>query len=476
MTHSIAKSTAFMTVASIGQKLIAFVYFTLIARSVGVENTGKYFLALSFTTIFVVLVDLGMTNVLVREAARVQENIQKYISTILSVKLILGIVAYALVFLVSQTLYSDVELQHMILLSGLTMLFDSFNLTVYGVLRAIGDLRFESISITISQFLSLVLGGIFLLFHLPLIYLILAFTIPSALNAIYAAYTVYHQYRVSPIPQFDKKTFWYLWKITLPFALAAIFARVYSYIDSVLLGRMLGSTAVGYYSTPYKITYAFQFIPLALTAAVYPRLSEYFVHQKAKLATVIVDSLKYLLIVAVPIAIGIAILAKPLILFLYHEEFLPSVVPLQIIILSLIFSFASFPIGAALNAGNKQTTQTTIVGVVMVVNIIMNVMLIPILGVPGAALSALVGNFLLTALGYWYLPHVVPINHRIFFFTFFKIMVSGGVMGMVVYGISHMTHFLFAIPVGAMVYGIMILVTRTLTLPELREAVRVLKK
>lgn len=476
MSHSIAKNTAFMTIASIAQKIISFVYFTLIARSITPEGTGKYFLALSFTTIFVVLVDLGMTNVLVREAARVRENIQKYISTVLFAKLILGVLVYALVIGVSSVLYPDVELQHMIWLSGVTMLFDSFNLTVYGVLRAIGDLRFESLSITASQFLSLLLGGVFLFFHLPLIYLILAFTIPSAVNAVFAATMVYRRYQVKPFPHFDKKTFLFLWGIAIPFALAAIFARVYGYIDSLLLGHLLGSEAVGFYSIPYKVTFAFQFVPLALTAAVYPRFSEYFVHQKERFSTILHDSIKYLLIVAVPIAFGIAVLARPIIVLLYKEQYLPSVLPLQIIILSLIFSFISFPIGAALNAGNKQVTQTTIVGVVMVINIIMNLILIPQVGVVGAAISAFVGNFLLTSIGYCFLPAVVPVDHQKFLITFFKILFSGLVMGGAVYGVNALGHLFASILVGVMVYGIMVLMTRILTPLEIKEAVRVLRK
>lgn len=476
MSHSVAKNAAFMTVASIAQKVISFVYFTLIARSIGVEGTGKYFLALSFTTIFVVFVDLGLTNVLVREAARVREHIQKYVSTILSVKLVLGVLAYVAVFWVSKKLYPDTELRSMILLSGVTMLFDSFNLTVYGVLRAIGDLRFESLSITFSQFASLILGSIFLFFHLPLIFLILAFTIPSALNAMYASYTVFHRYQVTAVPRFDAPTFVWLSKITIPFALAAIFARVYSYIDTLLLGHFLGSEAVGFYSTPYKITFAFQFIPLALTAALYPRLSEYFVHHKEKFSVILTDSLKYLLIVSVPIAIGIAVLARPLIVLLYKEDFLPSVLPLQIIIVSLIFSFASFPVGAALNAGNKQVTQTTIVGIVMVVNIIMNVILIPKIGVVGAALSALIGNILLTVIGYYFLHTIVVLNHKNFFFTCAKVLLSGLVMGLVVYFVNDRTNLFSAIVSGAFVYTGLVLRFRCITVPELQEAFRLLKK
>lgn len=473
MSHSIAKNTAFMTIASIFQKIIAFLYFTLIARSIAPEGTGKYFLAMSFTTIFVVLVDLGMTNVLVREGARVKENMQKYVSTVLFIKLILGVVAYGAVILVSSALYPDAELQHMIWLSGVTMLFDSFNLTVYGVLRAIGDLRFESVSITVSQFLSLILGSIFLFLKLPIIFLILAFTIPSALNAVFATTMVYRKYHVKPFPQFDSSTFSLLWKITLPFALAAIFARVYGYIDSILLGRLLGATAVGFYSIPYKITFAFQFIPLALVAAVYPRFSEYFVHNKEKFSTVLHDSMKYLLLVATPIGIGIAVLARPLILILYTQKYAESIVPLQILIVSLIFSFISFPIGAALNAGNKQVTQTTIVGLVMVINILMNLSLIPLMGVSGAAVSALVGNFLLTAIGYSFLRKVTPINHRKFAFTFVKILLSGLVMGVVVFefttALSRLPYLIVSLPLGAFVYGIMILLTRTVTIPEIKE-------
>jgi len=465
-----------MTLASIAQKVISFVYFTLIARSIGVDGTGKYFLALSFTTIFVVFVDLGLTNVLVREAAKLKENIQKYVSTILAVKLLFGVLSYGTVILIAYFLYPDLELRHMIYLSGLTMLFDSFNLTIYGVLRAIGDLRFESFSITASQFLSFLFGGIFLWLELPIIFLILAFTLPSALNAIFAGVVAHKWYGIKPLPRFEKKTFTFLWKITIPFALAAIFARVYGYIDSILLKEMLGDTAVGWYSTPYKITYAFQFLPLALVAAIYPRMSEYFVSNKEKLATILHDSIKYLFVVSVPIAFGIGVLAPDIILFLYGVDYLPSVLPLQILIMGLIFSFVGFPIGACLNACNKQSTQTTIVGIVMVVNILLNLALIPRIGVSGAATAALVGNTLLSLLGYFFLPKIAPIDHVKYFSTFVRVMFCGMTMGLIVYGVNLYSNIFVSIVVGAVVYIGMIFVTRLITKAEVLEAVQVMKK
>ncbi len=67
---SLFKNTSFMLVASIGQKIISLVYFALIARLLGPEQTGLYTSVLATSTIAVVFVDLGLTNVFIRDTAR----------------------------------------------------------------------------------------------------------------------------------------------------------------------------------------------------------------------------------------------------------------------------------------------------------------------------------------------------------------------------------------------------------------------
>ncbi len=93
-----------MTIASIGQKVVAFFYFTLIARMIGAEDLGKYFFSLSFVAIFVIFIDLGITNVLIREGAKVRDKIQTYFSTIISTKLVLAVVVYIIVIVSIQVL------------------------------------------------------------------------------------------------------------------------------------------------------------------------------------------------------------------------------------------------------------------------------------------------------------------------------------------------------------------------------------
>ncbi len=472
---SITRNTAYMTMASIGQKIISFVYFTMIANHLGAEKTGKYFFALAFTTVFVVFVDLGLTSVLVRESAKHKEKIQSYFSTILSVKIVLGVLTYIAAIVTINLMGYPEETKYLVYLSGVTMLFDSLHLSLYGVLRAIGNLKYEAIGIVCSQLLTLGLGVTFLYLNFPLIYLILAFTVASFFNVVYVTCVLYKKYKINLTPHYEKAVFKHIAIIAIPFAFAAVFARVYSYIDSILLSKLAGDTAVGWYSIPYKITYAFQFFPLALMAVLYPKFSEYFVENKQKLAFIFERGVKYLLILVVPITFGIGVLASDIFSALFSAEYASSVLPLRILLLGLVFSYLSFPIGGFLNACNKQVTQTVIVGSVMVINIIANILLIPKYGVVGAATSAFIGNMFLTILGYIFVPKIAKISHSFILKSIFQIGVSGLVMALVVWAADIYYHFIFAIIVGALIYAMMLFVTGAVTKKQIKEAILMVK-
>jgi len=476
MGTSIAKNTAFMTIASIGQKIVSFAYFTLIARFIGVEGTGKYFFALSFTTVFVVFVDLGLTNVLVREAAKMKQKVQEYFSTVLSVKMILGVVSYVALIATVYLLGKDGETRELVMLSGVTMLFDSLHLSLYGVLRAIGELKYEAISIVASQLITLSLGSVFLYLQMPLIYLILAFTVSSVLNVVFASFILVKKFEIRILPKFNKDIFVHLGRIAIPFAIAAVFARVYSYIDTILLSTMVGDAEVGIYSVPYKLTFAFQFIPLALIAALYPRFSEHFAHNREKLAYLFERGMKYLMIIAFPIVVGIGVLANDIIVTVFSDQYQASVLPLQILLMGLLFSYLSFPIGAFLNACNKQVTQTVITGIILVVNVAVNVVLIPVYGAVGAAIAATIGNILLTVLGYVVVPKIARVSHSFLLKTVFQLMIASIVMGGLVWRTNSQFHFIFAIIVGALVYPIMLFATGAITREQLKEAMQLVRK
>ncbi|MBU1160908.1 oligosaccharide flippase family protein, partial [Patescibacteria group bacterium] len=57
---NITKNTSYLAIALILQKIISFSYFTILVRNLEPESLGKYFFAISFTTIFAIFIDIGM--------------------------------------------------------------------------------------------------------------------------------------------------------------------------------------------------------------------------------------------------------------------------------------------------------------------------------------------------------------------------------------------------------------------------------
>lgn len=67
---NIAKNTSYLTLALVIQKVISFLYFVILARNLDPEFLGKYYFAISFTTIFAIFIDFGLVNYLTRETAK----------------------------------------------------------------------------------------------------------------------------------------------------------------------------------------------------------------------------------------------------------------------------------------------------------------------------------------------------------------------------------------------------------------------
>src|SRR3989338_3989417 len=101
---NIAKNTSYFTLALVLQKVISFTYFVLIARALGPEDLGKYYFAISFASIFSILIDLGLTNVLTREIAKTKDKANAYLGACLAIKLPLSVLTGLLIIILANLL------------------------------------------------------------------------------------------------------------------------------------------------------------------------------------------------------------------------------------------------------------------------------------------------------------------------------------------------------------------------------------
>lgn len=466
--YSVAQNTSFLTIASVLQKAISFVYFTVIARIVGVENTGQYFFAIAFTAIFAVIADFGLSSVLTRETARQTDKAQAYFNTVFWSKFTFGLVVYVLVIIAANLLQYPMLTKILIYLSGITMFFDNLHATNYSVFRAKKNLIYESVGIVGAQVVTLIIGTAALFMGWPLYWLILAYAIPSFLNFIYTTIFLKKRYRMSYAPAWSKTIFKYFLVMAAPFALAGLIGRLHSYSDSLLMSKMLSPQELGWWSVPYKITFAFQFLPVALSASVYPVVSELYIKDKQEIARLFYKSWHYLLLLAAPICFGILALARPIIMLVYGPDYAPSVPVLSFLLPGMLFAFLALVNGSFLNAINRQKIQTLVIGISLILSISLNIVLLPRMGIMGAAVASLISHSIFCFLGYFFLRKFIGVRFIELLKSMVAIVGSAIVMGLAVYFLSTKINFLFTIPIGAMIYVGLLFLSGGLSLEMLK--------
>jgi O-antigen/teichoic acid export membrane protein len=462
----LAKNTLFLTAASIGQKCIAFAYFAVLANYLGSSGNGAYFLALGLVVMIGVFDDIGLTSVLTREVARTPGDAVRWLRSVLGYKVFTIPLSIIALFVLPSTLGYSHEVQGLVIVALGIMIADTLSLTFYGVLRGLQILQYESLGIFTGQLLSTLLGiGLIVTHHATLTSLVIALTLGSCFNLIFGAWQVTRRLGIKalvPSIKFDAV----LLRMALPFFLAAIFVKVYSYFDSFVLNAILGQASVGVYSVAYKLTYAFQFLPLAFVGALYPTMSA-AADDPARLKKIFLDAEWYVSFLAAPIVFGIWSLAPEIISY-FNPDYANAAIPLSILIFVLLPIFLDFPIGSLLNATRRQHIKTAIMGVVMVINAVANIILIPILGIAGACVAAIISFVFMFVVGWYFVSPIASLKFVELVKSVGGFYASGLVMALAVFAVKSYVPFVVSMIVGAVVYLICIFVSRAFTLDHAR--------
>ena len=448
---NIAKNTSYFTFALVLQKVISFTYFLILGRNFVPDDLGKYFFAISFTTIFAIIIDLGLSNVLTREIAKHQEKAGELLSSVMFIKIPLAVISLIAVFLTINLLGYPELTKQMVYFSAICMLLDSFSTTFFSCLRGFHNLKYESISSIIFQIIVFVLGLIIIKLNFGLKYQMLALVMASVYNFSYSTYLIRFKKKINLFSDFDYLVIKNIIRVSIPFAIFGIYQRLYMYLDSVFLSIFAGDKAVGLYQVSFKIIFALQFLPMAFTASLYPAFSSYWKSNREQLAITFERAMNYLIIISLPISIGTVFLADKILLLLKPEYF-EAKLSLQIIMVALIFVFINFPIGSLLNACDRQKTNTNNMGIALLASIILNLILIPKYQAVGASITVLVTNFLMFMLGIYTVPKITTINFNKIYPVLLKAFSSATIMATLVYYLKNYLNIFIVVFLAATLY------------------------
>lgn len=214
----------------------------------------------------------------------------------------------------------------------------------------------------------LITRGIVLLISLPLIISRFGFSLPS--------FPVFRSYLV----------------FGLPIVPSVIFEWVISSSDRYMIGFFLGVASVGIYSASYNMGAMAAVTLYIITFALGPTIVKSYDEGKVEDTKAYLSySLKYILMLSIPSAFGLSILARPLLHSLTTAEFVsPGIFIVPLVASSMIFNGMWAVYGRVVML-SKHTGIFSITSIAAgLTNIGLNIIFIPHFGVIGAAIATLV--------------------------------------------------------------------------------------
>ena len=456
---AIFKNTSWLSISQVLTSVCAFLWTILIARYLGVTDYGIVSFAISFTGLIGIVMDLGMTTYITREIAKNKDLLFRYMNNIFIFKLILSTILFFISGLILYILgYSHLTII-VTLIFTIEIIIMSITTFLNGIFQAFEQLKYQAIgSILNSGFLLLgILITIF--FNLGVISIAIAYTIAYLIFFIYVFLKYIKKFNF-PRFELDLKFIKKVLIDSLPFGLTNFFYTIYFSIDIVMISYLSGDYATGLYKSAYNIINVFTTFFVVYQAVIFPVMSKFFEESQNLIKISYELSVKYLLLIIIPISVGVFFYARPLVDLIYSNQYSLATTPVQILIWTVSFLFINGAASILLNAIDKEKTVTKVYIIAALFNVALNFILIPHMSYDGAAIATVASEILITVLTVYYIfktsykPDFGLLKNVI------KLLVCGIILAIVLNYI-HVSLWL-AIPIGLLVYLISLIITRSI--------------
>lgn len=461
----IAKNTTVLFIATVIGYILGFFTTLYTARYLGAEGFGIISLALSLTSIFGVLTDLGLNNLIVREVARDKSLTNKYVSNTLSIKILFSFLTFALLILTTELMGYTWKVNIIIYLIALNVIFVAFSAIFNAIFQSYEKMEYQAVGNILNAVL--MFAGVLIVIHFN--FDILAFGFVYFISGL--AFLVFNILIYSwkfALPKMDID--WSFWRPTikesLPFAVTGIFTMIYFWIDSVILSLMMGNEVVGWYNASYRLILIFAALYSVYMISIFPVLSGLYKTSQKSIKIAYERSFKYMLVLNVPIVIFITFLANKIILCIYGAGYIPSIIVLQVLIWAIIFMFINTLSLNLLGSVNKQVIVAKIVALGSIFNIVLNVILIPYFSYIGSSAATVATELVMLPIFLYVLKKENYVDISSLIKDVLKIIICSIIFIITIILLNQFNLWL-SIIISLIVYLTMIFITKTLNAKDI---------
>lgn len=379
--------------------LFPIITFPYVTRVVMADGLGRIQFLSSIINYVTLLSAIGIPLYAVREIARLRDNIRernKATIEILSLHLILSLLGYAIVFILAfavNKIYSDIWL-YLLLSSHIALSAIGIEWFYKGV-EDFGYITLRSLIVRLACLISLFL----FVKSKDDLYIYAGISVFSEVgNYIFNFIHLRNYISFKDISWRElnlKKHF----RPSLRIFVLNLITSIYVNLDSVMLGFLSTTVAVGFYGSVTRLTKALLGIVTTLGTVLLPRLSNYVSNgEMASFNAVAGKSSRFVITMAMPMVLGLIFSAPQLIPVMCGTEFLPAIPTIQIIAPIILFIGLSNLVGLQVlySQGKERIVIiSTLFGAIT--NFTLNLILIPRFSQNGAAIATVVAEFIVIA-------------------------------------------------------------------------------
>jgi O-antigen/teichoic acid export membrane protein len=264
-----------------------------------------------------------------------------------------------------------------------------------------------------------------------------------------------------------------------PYFVGGVILVVYHQIDTIVLALLLDDETVGWYAAADRLVASTLFVPTVVMTALFPVLARLSSQSAEAAARLLDDAFRTLILLALPVGAGTIMIASPLTVLLFGQEFAEAGPVLAVFGVVTMIMFLTILLGQFAVATGRERFFFGMLGLATVATVPLDLVLVPFTdrvfanGAIGGALAYVVTEtFLLVTAVAVLAPHLV---NRATAGRLVRCVVAATLMALAVWPVRSLFP-LVPVAVGVVVYGTALAVMRTFDDRELEAGRRLARR
>jgi len=392
---NIVKATSKLTLASILNKVLSLGAITILARELGPESIGVYFLFESLLVILRIPADFGFLGAIEK---RISEGDApgEFVTMGAVLKAIPLVLCISTVIITSKYInsYLGTDLTLLLVIGLVLREYSAMSIRVLtGELRVGETAVLRLLKQTVWAVASVSLVYTTSLREKALVYgLLLALTV-MLIDGWRRTATGF-----GPLHLERAKSLWSYAKYN---CVSTISSVGHNWLDVTILGVFLGPAAVGIYEIAWRITSGLLILPKAFAETLVPQVSEWHSNNEYdRIESLVPKGLVISLFIPLPALVGLYVLSDGVLGTLFGSEYLGAATALVILAAGRCVEATHFIISRTVHGLDRPDLGALIGVITFLTNLFLNFLLVPLYGVTGASiattLSFSIGSLILT--------------------------------------------------------------------------------